>query len=628
MNSLRGCTGSIVLLFYSALLGSAAPIEMTAIDWQLWQNLPIQNGGRHKPLDTLAAETLLFTSNHVPVVDSNSGQKPSPVALYLTMLFEWSGWDHKQIDQLLLTPDAVPQYSFFHHADRWDKTPLLRIDHPDLKKMIGLPEQVKFIAPDVLATTSVIDARTQKSIPFPTWGRTLLKLKDSGKSLSRVEEQGLRLAQRLEVYQTERMGLGLGIVPNTKADISTWLSISELLLTKFDDTTDPHGNFRRAQRLFWAARSAFRSGDTATFNHVSREFRDAVQKISSGTPEQPRQSKIDVEVAYNHWRPFRYAWMLMLIATAGMLLHLSSGWRTFIWCGVGAYSLGMVSMLVGFSMRAIVSGRPPVTNMYETVIYVGSGVASLGIVLGTQYRQKYVLSAAAAISTVTLVLADICPAILDASVRPLESVLRNNFWLGTHVMTIGLSYAAFALALGIANITLGYYTFRSINSETIQALSRFTYRAIQVGVLLLTAGIVLGGIWADYAWGRFWGWDPKEVWALVALLGYLAVLHARISGAVGHRGLAVLSIACFSLVIMAWYGVNFVLGTGLHSYGFGDGGQGYVYLAIFAQWSYVGVALYRSRLDESQGPGTAADTHTLICLSASSNRLGSISSRI
>jgi cytochrome c biogenesis factor len=162
-------------------------------------------------------------------------------------------------------------------------------------------------------------------------------------------------------------------------------------------------------------------------------------------------------------------------------------------------------------------------------------------------------------------------------------------------MTIALSYAAFALSMGIANITLGLYFFRSQNSATIRALSQFTYRTIQVGVLLLAAGIILGGVWADYSWGRFWGWDPKEVWALVALLGYLAVLHARYGGAVGHRGLAALSVACFSLVIMAWYGVNFVLGAGLHSYGFGGGGQGYVFAVIFLQWLYAALAIHRSR---------------------------------
>jgi ABC-type transport system involved in cytochrome c biogenesis permease subunit len=135
----------------------------------------------------------------------------------------------------------------------------------------------------------------------------------------------------------------------------------------------------------------------------------------------------------------------------------------------------------------------------------------------------------------------------------------------------------------------------------------FTYKTIQAGVILLSAGIILGGVWADYSWGRFWGWDPKEVWALVALLGYLAVLHARYGGIVGHRGLAVLSVLCFSLVVMAWYGVNFVLGAGLHSYGFGGGGQGYVYSAVFVQWAFAAAATHRSyQLHDSNHPQLAS----------------------
>jgi ABC-type transport system involved in cytochrome c biogenesis permease subunit len=259
------------------------------------------------------------------------------------------------------------------------------------------------------------------------------------------------------------------------------------------------------------------------------------------------------------------------------------------------YLAGIAAAIVGFAMRIAISGRAPVTNMYESVIYVGTGVAVLGLIFEWIYRKKYILSAAAAVSTFTLILADNCPTILDPSVRPLEPVLRSNFWLTTHVLTITLSYAAFALALGIANITLGYFLFGSRNSQTIGALTRFTYKAMQVGVLLLAAGVILGGVWADYSWGRFWGWDPKEVWALVALLGYLAVLHARFAGWVHHRGLAALAVVCFSLIVMAWYGVNFVLGAGLHSYGFGGGGRGWVFSAVLLQLAYAGAAMMRSR---------------------------------
>ncbi len=111
--------------------------------------------------------------------------------------------------------------------------------------------------------------------------------------------------------------------------------------------------------------------------------------------------------------------------------------------------------------------------------------------------------------------------------------------------------------------------------------------------MLLILGTFLGASWGDYAWGRFWGWDSKETWALITLLGYLAFLHARRAGWVGHFGMPAFSVLCFTLILMAWYGVNFVLGTGLHSYGAGGGGQGYVLAAVALQFLYVGAATLR-----------------------------------
>jgi cytochrome c-type biogenesis protein CcsB len=343
------------------------------------------------------------------------------------------------------------------------------------------------------------------------------------------------------------------------------------------------------------ARTAHGKGDAATFNEALSGFKEVLRQFAPQIGQYASANVINIEVAYNHWVPFRFAWVFMLLAWLAMMLRMGSGWKALHVGALACYVAGLVALLIGFGMRVAISGRPPVTNMYESVIYVGTGVAVFGLIFELIYRKKYIVTAAAAVATVALVLADNCPAILDPSVRPLEPVLRSNFWLVIHVMTITLSYAAFALALGIANITLGYYLFASSNREAIGSLSRFTYKALQVGVLLLAAGTILGGVWADYSWGRFWGWDPKEVWALVALLGYLAVLHARFAGWVGHRGLAALSVVCFSLVVMAWYGVNFVLGAGLHSYGFGGGGQGPVYSAIALQLAIVGFVMYRSR---------------------------------
>jgi ABC-type transport system involved in cytochrome c biogenesis permease subunit len=132
-------------------------------------------------------------------------------------------------------------------------------------------------------------------------------------------------------------------------------------------------------------------------------------------------------------------------------------------------------------------------------------------------RARYYLLAAAPLSVVCLILADSLPAVLDPSIAPLVPVLRDNFWLSIHVPTIALSYASFALALGLAMWPWSTILFTPNAKQRIRTLSQLNYRVLQVGVLLLTAGIILGGIWAHFSWGRFWGWDPKETWALIAL---------------------------------------------------------------------------------------------------------------
>ena len=178
---------------------------------------------------------------------------------------------------------------------------------------------------------------------------------------------------------------------------------------------------------------------------------------------------------------------------------------------------------------------------------------------------------------------------------PLVPVLRSNFWLVIHVLTIVSSYAGGTLAWGVANIALLLLVFGNPRRETLKMLSQFTYRSMQIAVLLLAAGTFLGGWWAAYSWGRFWGWDPKETWALIALLGYLAVLHGRFVGWFKDFAMAVGSILGFLLVLMAWYGVNFVLGTGLHSYGFGSGGYAYVGGFVAFEIAVIVLALVRYR---------------------------------
>jgi len=214
----------------------------------------------------------------------------------------------------------------------------------------------------------------------------------------------------------------------------------------------------------------------------------------------------------------------------------------------------------------------------------------------------------------------------------LMPVLRDRFWLYLHVLTITASYGAGLVGLGMGDIALLYYLFGTyrrpedhsaelaaqghrpahaidephgpyrLPPEACAALSSFIYKSMQVAVILLAAGTILGGLWADVAWGRFWGWDAKEVWALISLLVYMAILHGRYAGWFGAFGLAAGSVLGASAIIMAWYGVNYWLRTGLHTYAQGgnDQMQHYVFAFVLAQWALLVAAGIRYRLETTR----------------------------
>ncbi len=553
-------------------------------DFEPWRRLAVQDGGRYKPLDTLAWETLRTLCNRASFTDPETGLRLDATGLYLTLVFEWSGWAQPAGAAGALSEHQIGQ----EMPDKWDRAELLRVDYLGLRKMLGLGEDQKYISPLALGRARIRDPGTGRETPFLLWADAISR--NEARGLTALERKALELAGNYMAYLDHRAGKRLGVLPAKGDEHEAWVTVADLMTTDYTDAEDPGGVLRKAKEQLQKVRAAFVSKSADAFETASDELLATFREAGPELGPYPSQATIDLEVAYNHWVPFRFAWVLTMFAFFFVALSMGTSWKPLYTAGVTVFVLGFVAMLVGFGMRMAISGRAPVTNMYESVVYLSLGTAMFGLVFEAFYRSRYILAAAAAVSTVALILADNCPATLDPSLRPLQPVLRSNFWLVTHVMSITLSYAAFALALGVGDITLGYFLFGSKNEAVIAALTKFTYKALQVGVLLLAIGTILGGVWAAYSWGRFWGWDPKEVWALIALLGYLAVLHARFVGWVEEFGLAALAVVCFSLVVMAWYGVNFVLGSGLHSYGFGGGGQGYVYAAVLLQFLYVAAA--------------------------------------
>ncbi len=282
----------------------------------------------------------------------------------------------------------------------------------------------------------------------------------------------------------------------------------------------------------------------------------------------PTQHALRRELRYNRLRPSRIAWMILLIAMIASLLAWIKPRPWLDWLAAGALLLGFAVMTWGLATRWQIAGRIPASNMYESMLFLAWGVGLFALVAMGSIRNRLVVLNAALVSTLTMTLVDWLP--MDPFVHPMPPVLSGTPWLAIHVPITMVSYSVFAVGVLLAHMQIGIEIFSKGRQELVRKMNQLLYWYMQVGSILLAAGIITGSIWAASSWGRYWGWDPKEVWSLIAFLAYMAILHGRFDRLIGPFGTAAFSIVAFWTVLMTYIGVNFVLSAGLHSYGFGE----------------------------------------------------------
>ena len=492
------------------------------------ETMTVQQGGRKKPLDTVAQETV--AKIHGATTYSHDGLQESAMETFMSL------WLNNR---------------------NWNKEPFVLVSYRPLKELAGLDVEEKHFSFETL----------MRNQPLGDVVRSAHRKQIDEQDLTRDEREALTIEDRLQLMLSMVSDDAIAIVPHPSDIKGKWVGITEAQSLHDAEAAAPLlANFAIIKQTILSG-----TDHLPMLAPLAQSFKDGLASLSPAV--YPVDGVMRREVFFNHFHPFAKAWQLYGIAFVLMLVALWVKPFNLYWSAIGTFVAGVAVQSYGFWLRMQIAGRPPVTNMYESVVWVGFGIAAIALMFELLQRSKYYLLAAAPLSVVCLILADSLPAVLDPSISPLVPVLRDNFWLSIHVPTIALSYASFALALGLGHVALGSYLFTPNAKSRIKLLSQLNYRVLQVGVLLLTAGIILGGIWAHFSWGRFWGWDPKETWALIALLCYLVPLHGRLVGWIGNFGISVASVVAFNAVLMAWYGVNFVLGTGLHSYGFGTGGS-------------------------------------------------------
>jgi len=468
--------------------------------------LPVQHNGRAKPFESFARETLSL------ITGSETFGKASPVATVLHMI-------------------AFPE--------KWENEPILSIPYRPLRLELGLSSKQSHISYQGLFAASFM-----KRLP------PIVAKEEASEKLTIRENEIMDLYNRFTTLHAIFSG-DLRLIPSGGGKDVVWLPLTRLSELKKEDR-------EKIQDAWQNFLTAYREGDKGKMLKTFEAFRRTVSTFRPAA--MPENWRLTLEVFYHHAGPLHWAWVLYGISAILFAVSLSRFAR-MRWIGFFVFTGAALLHAGGIVMRMILAGRPPVSNFYESMLWLALVTVFLGFLFEFKSRVSYFGLSAAIFSGVTLLLAEHLP--LDPAIQPIVAVLRSNKWLAIHVTTIVSSYGALTLATGIAHFYAGSILFRRENSLTL--LGDALYRVIQIGVVLLAAGIMLGAVWANASWGRYWGWDPKETWALITLLWFLALLHARKAFWIGERGLAVGTLIGFFLLLMTYYGVSFYL-VGLHSY--------------------------------------------------------------
>src|SRR6478736_6078915 len=330
---------------------------------------------------------------------------------------------------------------------------------------------------------------------------------------------------------------------------------------------------------------AWRTGDAKQFNEIVHLYREQLDKRFA-----VQLGKSDAEARFNASEPFYKSMDLYVFA---FFLAVVSWLRWPEVLGRSAFYLVLLAFLtstIGIATRMWLEGRPPVTNLYSSALFVGWGAVGLCLVLERFYKNAIGSVAAGTIGFVTLLIAHHLSLSGD-TLEMMRAVLDTNLWLATHVVIVTTGYAATFLAgfLALIYVLRGTLT-RSLDKATADSLARMVYGIVCFATLFSLVGTVLGGIWADQSWGRFWGWDPKKNGALIIVIWNALILHLRWGGMIRERGLVVCAIGGNIVTSWSYFGVN-MLGIGLHSYGFTDAAFKWLMFFVISQLGFIALGL-------------------------------------
>ncbi|HEV8422221.1 MAG TPA: cytochrome c biogenesis protein CcsA [Chthoniobacterales bacterium] len=593
----------IWLVLAAASLYAISPLfqhdRQGGFEMEKFGRLPVLLNGRIKPLDTVARNSLLIIHGK-QTLETEQGTL-SPIDWLVEVLMKQDEADLRKIfvirnsetlSALGWKPDAGKYFSFrefIPHLQEVQQQAALaekvdtQLRSPFQRDILKLFERLTLyhrLSNTVEVTGTVefkrqIDELVQNIHPSPV-------PMDTGITAEALQSLGF-LAET---------GYFFAIPPfPPNDDPLQWRKMGESLLNFLAD-----GKLHPAVNAWAGMATAYAANDPGAFNRVLDNYSAELQR------DLPRRAfKARIESTFNQLQPFYSAMVIYVL----IFVLACASW--LVWpetLGRYAFALLVFTFVIhsaGLITRMYLEGRPPVTNLYSSAVFIGWGSVLLGIFLERFFRNGIGSAAASIIGFITLLIAHHLSMDGD-TMEMMRAVLDTNGWLATHVVCVTLGYASTFLAgfLALTYIIRGVFT-PSLDRRTAGSLSRMVYGIVCFATLFSFVGTILGGIWADQSWGRFWGWDPKENGALLIVLWNAIILHARWGGLVRQRGLMVMAVFGNIVTSWSWFGVN-MLGIGLHSYGFMESAFPWLIIFCASQLAFMAMGLlpfhlWRSHLD-------------------------------
>ncbi|MGC3999259.1 MAG: cytochrome c biogenesis protein CcsA [Anaeromyxobacter sp.] len=596
MNLTKLAPWAVAVVSLGAVAYAARPARpVDGFDVEAFGHLPVQQGGRVKPVDTVARNALLMIRSQQ------------------TFRFDEDGPEGPR-EARSIGPDAWILDVFFR-PDRADRQPIFVIDDPEVLGLMGkeLAKSRYYTFEDLRPHLEQLEEQGQKaqhknaqertrfeSAAANLYERLLLyhRLKNSvlpegspgleaelASASSPAGRPRLQLLSQLAYFQL--------IPPAPGAPPAAWFTSGDALGAAGAGQVDP------VLAPWGRLGAAWRVQEAGAFNAAVTELRGLE---TARAPEAVRHG--DNEIVFNRAQPFLGGMTLYVLA----FLALACSWlvrpELFRSLAFAFLAAGAVVHTAGLASRVLLQGYAPVTNLYSSAVFVGWAAVLVGVVLERIYRNGLGTVVASVVGFATLLIAHHLARAGD-TMEMMRAVLDSNFWLGTHVTTITIGYAGTFLAGALAIAwTVFRYVDRGRDVAVLRQLAAATYGVICFALLFSFVGTVLGGIWADQSWGRFWGWDPKENGALLIVLWNAIILHARWGGFARDRGIMAMAIGGNIITSLSWFGVN-MLGVGLHSYGFTDSGFWALTSFIGSQLVLIALTLLVPVLSPAEGAGQA-----------------------